>query len=692
MNGQDRNFKKGKKLYDVFYYSQAVPFLEKSYHKNKDTLSLHYLAYALVKSKQYDRAIPYFKELASNKQALPEYYMDYGKLLKNNGQYAEARSWFIQYLRKNPNSMEIRMLLRSCDLSSDLLRNKLGISAVSWDKNSAQIDFAPTLLQNQLIFSSNRPLRLYDTETYGWDDMPFLNLWQSESFGNNEPNPFSKKLELPYHVGPCTFKADGAEIIFTANQMNGKKLILDSSGTNRLELLVSVKENNNWTNPQKLEFNSNEYSTGHPSLSADGNILYFASDMPGGFGGSDIWMCNRTASGWTKPRNMGAEINSAGNEFFPSIQGDTLWFSSDFWPGLGGLDIFFSVKNNRGWSQPVNPGAPFNSNRDDHGIAFVPNSNTGFFSSDRLGGKGADDIYRFKQIKICLQAAALDSSTYQMMQGVIMRVNNGKDFSQEEITDANGKAGLCLPVENEFVISFEKPGYKPVRVPFNTNGFTQDTDTNILVELVKGSSFLFAGYVKDYSTKQPIQKASVVILNSKGEKDLLNTDKQGYFDLSLEPGKTYTLQASKDGYLVHEESFKMPNQNGEKTVYLDKIILNGKLNIRNIYYDLDKSDIRPDAAKTLDTLANLMKNNPYLQVEMGSHTDSRADDLYNEQLSLRRATSVINYLAAKGIEPYRISYKYYGETQLITPCPDGVYCSEEDHQMNRRTEFKILAY
>jgi len=688
---QDKQLDKGKKLFEQLKYAEAIPYLEKSYKENSNPNALHYLAYASLYSKDYASATLYFRQLAFDRKADPTYYLEYAKLLKNQGFYVESRPWLIQYLRTNPGNMEVRQLLRSVDLTPELMNNPLGFGVSPWKYNTSAMEFSPVFYRNGYVFVSNR-VQDIDGAAYGWDNMPYLKIM----FASDSTNPdiFSYRLTGNYHFGPAAITRENNRIYFTRNYMEKGRVVTDEFGTTRLMILYSDKVNGKWSKAHPLLFNSKEYSVGHPCLNSDGSILYFSSDMPGGQGGSDIWMVRQVGPDeWSPPENMGPKINSPGNELFPSVFADTLLsFSSDYHPGLGGLDLFYSSWNGKDWSSPVNMGYPVNSFKDDFGMTFAADGNTGFLSSNRNGGKGSDDIYAFKKIKICVSISVMDSMTYTLLPRAVVRISNGYQFTEELVAGADGKVSICLPVDNDFKITTERKGYLPKRYRFSSKGLVTDKDTQLLAELVEGVLLNFSGLVRNDETNELLEDALVKITGPSDFHEITSTNNAGYFDLAIDPRVPYEVTVSKDGFLVHKEKFTMPDSSSIKVIRLRPSDINQKLKIQNIYYDLNSSVIRSDAKVVLDTLIKIMKDNPYLQIEMGSHTDSRASGDYNQKLSLERAKAVIAYLQARGIDPYRIDYHYYGETQLLVPCPDGVDCGEEQHQMNRRTEFKILAY
>lgn len=688
---QDKQLERGEKLYKQFKYAEAIPYLEKSYKVNNNGDALEMLAYSYLYIKDFQMAIVHFRTLAFNRKANPIYFLEYGKLLKNQGFYKDAKPWFIQYLRSNPGNMEVRQLLRSCDMAPELLENPRGFGVEAWKYNSSAMEFSPTRYKGGWIIASNRS-GANDMYPYGWDNLPYLKLMFCTD--STAPEQFSYRLSDKYHNGPAAVTSDGNRIYITRNMQYNGRVLTDEQGVARLMIVYSDFVDGKWTKPKQVNFNSKEYSVGHPCLSADGNTMYFTSDMPGGVGKSDIWKVQKISeTEWSTPENLGKKINTPGDEMFPTLFADTLLtFSSDYHPGLGGLDLFSSILKKNGWTTPQNMGYPVNSYHDDFGMVYAEDGNTGFLASNRNGGAGFDDLYTFKKIRVCVDITVMDSSTYDLLPKAVVRITNGYQYTEELVTGADGKISLCLPIDNNFKITTERKGYVPKRYFFSSKGLIHDKDTQMLAELVPGSLLNFSGLVRNDETNALMEGALLTITGPSGFKEITSSNGVGFFDLAVDPNVTYEITATKDGFLTHKEKFMMTESSPIKEIRLRPSEINQKLKIQNIYYDLNSAEIRSDARPILDTLVKIMQDNPYLQVELGSHTDSRASDDYNQKLSQARAKAVIAYLSSKGIDPYRITYHYYGETQLLKPCPDGVECGEEDHQMNRRTEFKIIAY
>lgn len=489
------------------------------------------------------------------------------------------------------------------------------------DINTKNSDFGTAFLgKDKIIFAAPTENVKVIRNTWKENGQNFLDLYTG--LITDDRQVIDKKrmpgdVNTKYHEAGVAVTKDLKTIYFTANNYYEKKFLTDSSGVNNLQLFrASLGIDGKWTLKKKLPFNNVDYSIGHPALSHDDKKLYFVSDMPGGYGGTDIYVVDIYDDGYYgEPRNMGRKINSPGREMFPYIGKDNiLYFSSDGLGGHGKLDIYASKIYDNTVSEPLNLDLPVNSEVDDFAFIIDDMKDRGFFSSNREEGRGDDDIYSFLALP-----------------------------------------GLYIHCTHEV-----------------------------------------SGVVKSQSTGEPLPGATVELRDHTGE--VLETIIASSVDATYTLNKalcdsTFVVIGMHKGYLNDEQTINTVNDTGADALVLDLNLpdqfVSNKVNINTIYFDFDKSSIRPDAAKELDKVVQVMNEYPSLTIEAGSHTDSRATDSYNMKLSERRAKSTVDYVVSKGIDASRIIYKGYGETQLVNKCANGVKCSREEHQANRRTEFKI---
>ncbi|WP_108870392.1 OmpA family protein [Aquimarina aquimarini] len=580
-------------------------------------------------------AIPWYEKLITkySDSINPEYLFRYSQSLKSIQRYEEADKVMEQFQtligndQRAESFMNTRDYLNFIEMQSGKFRLlKLGI-------NSKYSDYAPSFdNQGKLIFASSRGGSSGMTKViHEWDEMPFLDLYSSEIIESNgilkTPKKIKGKINTKFHESSTSFSNDGQTVYFTRNNYTKRKLGSNEQGTVLLKIYRATFQNNKWTNIEELPFNSNEYSVAHPTLSKDGTKLYFASDMPDSRGLSDLYVVDIKEDGtFGTPQNLGDRINTEGRETFPYIgESGSLYFASDGHIGLGGLDVFVTVPEEFGvFSIPYNVGKPVNSSEDD--FTFVLNEDTkiGYFSSNRSGGKGNDDIYSFKQteelITSCNQyvkGVVTDATSKELLADTeVFLLDDSNNELQQTVTNAKGVYKFDLDCEKSYIIRANKVMYSPTEVILATNT------------------------VLEHEYNQPLQ-----------------LNKGGLADKEVKPGDD-----------------------------LAKL-----LDLEVIYFDLNKSFIRSDAEIELQKIIAALKEYPKLKIDVRSHTDSRANDKYNMYLSEKRAKSTVKYIIEKGgIDKSRVTGKGYGETALVNKCKDGVPCSNDEHQLNRRSEFIIV--
>ena len=541
-----------------------------------------------------------------------------------------------------------------------------------------------------------------DSRTIGFYGGPNLNMGY-ELQPISESDRFSRSLNTKYHEGPATFTKDGSRVIFTRNNYNEGKYRKSSDGINKLKLYTATQTSGVWSKAEELPINSDEFSTGHPSLSKDDQLLYFSSDRPGGLGGTDIYVSKWINGKWGEPVNLGKEVNTKGNELFPFVdEKGNLYFSSDGRPGLGDLDMFYAQLTTDGQQGLLarNLGEPLNSSKDDFGIVTDGDRLTGYFSSNRKHGGADDDVYRFSRegsLYPCreLTVSIVDAETKEPLPNTVVALDNALNDKQKQLTtDAEGLVRICLNVDSDFKFLASRDGYLESKVGFSTKDLSDDQPSRLEIPLSKGSTADEAGMttlrgrVTTQTDKKPIAGVKVMLMNEcDGTSQETTTGPDGTYEFAVKPGCNYLLEAMKDN--MGTTGSRITSE-GTGSTDLTMFKKGDVMKIDNIYYDRNKATIRPDAAVELDKVVELMKKYPTMSIEMRSHTDSRATAKYNSTLSSNRAKAAIAYLKSKGIASWRLIAKGYGESKLLNKCKDGVDCPEEEHQQNRRTEIKIL--
>jgi outer membrane protein OmpA-like peptidoglycan-associated protein len=453
-----------------------------------------------------------------------------------------------------------------------------------------------------------------------------------------------------------------------------------------------------WGNVSELPFNSDNYSCGHPALSPDDTKLYFVSDMPGGFGGTDIYVVEYREGQWSSPVNLGREINTEGNEMFPYMdEFGNLYFSSDGHEGLGGLDVFYvEMREAIPISDIKNLGAPINSEKDDFGFITNGTRSSGYFSSNRKRGYGDDNLYSFRHGCRQLNILVYDAESKKPLESVDVRMLKNGENKELFVTGSDGKITVCLETGTDFEFKALKEGYESNGVSYGTFASSLKNRTSITIYLEKSKAPIIKGTIVAEVNQRPIQGATVTLQNDKdGSQEKIITGEDGKYEFQPKKEGEYSVSARKERYAVNTENLGKVKQSkkGPKTVEQNLgLVGQGDIfRLDNIYYDYGQFFIRPDAAKELEAkLVPLLKKYPEIRIEVRSHTDSRSSDAYNAKLSDNRARAVLDYLAARGINTKRIEAKGYGESELLNNCDDSTNCTESQHQANRRTEFKIL--
>ena len=731
--------------FEKMAYAQALRNYEAflgsgSNKKEQEKEALIKLAFCYRKLQDTKNAERVYKDLFKNfEEGLDsEQFLFYAQALANNGKYRESQKMYSRYGEQQKEDFRGRKFtVAYMDNSAFYKDSALYNVDFVYPLNSKYSDFSPMFYENGLVFVSARNEGSGIKRVFIQNETPFLDLFLFSdtlslrketrksvemalaSLGSSEksikPNKiqanenfddmeepeieeFSKSINSKYHEGPVTFFKDYKKIVFTRNNYNKGRAKKSDKGVNMLKLFIASKKGNKWTDIKELPINSDQYSTGHPALSPDNRKMYFVSDMPGGFGGTDIYVVDYRDGSWGVPVNLGREINTEGNEMFPFVdEAGNFYFASDGHAGLGGLDMFYvEFRNGVPFGGVENLGAPINSTKDDFGFITDAQRSHGYFSSNRRKGYSDDNIYAFTKGCNSLNLIVLNQETNEPLADTELRmVKNGVN-KQRYITNSQGQTSLCLESGSDFEFKAFKEGYEVGTITYGTMSNSLAKKQQLKLYLEPSKRPLVRGRIVSEVDQRPIAGATVTLENERdGSIETIITGVDGrYVFQPVRDGK-YSVTAVKDNYAINTESIGKI-KNSKKNISVEQnfgMIGEGDIfRLDNIYYDLDKSEIRTDAKKELDNkVIPILKKYPDIQIELRSHTDSRASEEYNLRLSAERAKSVVDYLIKKGISSSRLTAQGYGETELVNECDDSVKCSEVEHQQNRRTEFKILA-
>ena len=628
----DKELEKANELYKNFSYIDAIKIYERIAKKgyvNQEMLES--LANSYYYNAEYKNALPWYKQLFDgNYQLKPEYYYRYAQVLKSVGDYDQANKMMAKFVElTNANDTRAALYEENKDYQKAIKKNSGRFQLHNATINTENSEYGSAFYGDKIVFAGATDGKSAKGGVSQWTGEGYYDLYEADHFDQKlgARKPFSNTLNTQFNESTAVFTKDGNTIYFTRNNYVNKKLGTDIENTILLKILRSTKDKNGkWGKPEELPFNSDQYNVAHPALSPDEKYLYFASDMPGSLGNSDIYRVQIIGNNqYGKPENLGNVINTAGRESFPYVSKENiLYYSSDGIPGLGGWDIFaVKFKEDGSTTKPVNIGQPGNSADDD--FCFVLNSDTriGFLSSNRPGGKGRDDIYSF----------------------------------HEDVP-------LMFDCE------------RPLKV-----------------------------IVKNAKTKEVIADASITLSDKMmSQLDKQKTAADGSFTfekINCNDDPHYYLRGEKEKFETAEMNIVLKEE-GDDQVY--EILLKPRevaikkgmdlakvFEIREIKFDLGKADIRPDAEVELNKIVEALRQYPKMKLDIRSHTDSRGSDSANMKLSDRRAKATMQWIINQGIKSNRLKAKGYGESRLVNKCRNGVKCTEEEHQQNRRSEFIVTS-
>lgn len=629
LSAQVNSDNKADKEYDRFAYIDAIKTYERMYERGyKSPDMLLKLANAYYFNGDLENAAKYYKELYAAETILkPEFYYRFAQSLKSIKEYEKADEMMARFNKENGNDLRAKLALTQKDYLEVIKKNSGRYIIENAGINSEYSDYGSSYYKENLVFTTARDTGNFVKRMDPWTGEGFTNLYQSSIDADGSLKDVRrafKNLNTKFHESTPVFTKDGTTVYFTRNNYNNGKRGKNANETTLLKVYKATLKGESWDAITELPFNSDNYSVAHPALSFDEKTMYFASDMPGTLGQSDIYKVSINDDGtFGTPENLGKTINTEGRETFPfSTEKNELYFASDGHPGLGGLDVFVSKARQDGsFKEVLNVGEPLNSSKDDFGFLFNTNTKIGYVTSNRDGGLGGDDIYKAKETR------PIEYPCEQFLAGTVADVETGEMIE-------NAKVSL-------------------------------------------------------YDSSYKLLKSATT--NAKGEFDFGEVDCEA----------KYYIKTEKEAYNTDEISTTIADNTGKTIVpvtiekTLKKVTVGDDIakvfGIKIIYFDLNKYNIRPDAALELSKILDVMVQNPTIKIDIRSHTDSRNTAAYNEKLSERRAASTKEWLIQNGVNQSRLTAKGYGESQLVNKCADGVECTEEEHQANRRSEFVIVS-
>jgi len=752
---------KAKKEFENMNYTAAIKHyeqLEASF--SADLADLKNLAESYLKVNDTKDAERILRKIVVQDVNEPYYVKKLAMVQTSNAKYLEALANWEKYAALAPADVVANHSVEALQKMPKLQRDSLFIDIYDLNINSHWTEFSPHIVNNQLVFVSNRAVGPVH-HVFEWNHTPFLDIYavdtakilkkkyrkplgvegevdenhQSYSkkiaglhddhtpmtsndnntggyFGHHPPvdsmwakdsiygdvvTKFNAHLHSTYHEGSVAFTSDYKKMYFTANDPRSKK----EDGVIKLKIVeANLNSKGKYKDAQKLPFNSIHYAVCHPTILKDDRTMIFSSDMPGGLGGMDLYKSTQSNDGnWSTPVNLGPNINTNLNEIFPFV--DTLgvlYFASEGWGGFGGLDIL--KKNLNDDAIPINLGYPINSNKDDFGL-FKSNKQKGYFSSNRKHGGSDDDLYFFidkrrdtKKLVVITKVKKLDGSIVALDAVDIAVVDAAtKEVVKRDTSKGSLTTVIELPTRHQYNVAAKHHDMATLTAMVDFESDMVNDDTLELVFIQEEDQLLVNGVVKDGATGKSLANAKVFVYDVTNQTSAVYvSDANGKYAYNAKYNSKYLVKGMHEGYFADCQQVVVKNKKDSANtdpLILSKIQVNKTFEIKDLYYDYKKWDIRADAAMVLDRLVHFLAEYPEIHVELGSHTDARGGDKYNHDLSQSRAASAVNYVVQHGIEASRIRAKGYGETKLLNRCKNNVKCSEEAHQLNRRTEVKV---
>lgn len=696
------DFKKAEDFYKVLAYRNALElYLHYEEKHPGHQLSTERIADCYVKLNNYSEAATWYSKLVVRPDTDPMNHYNYAQALCMIGEYEKALKAYRHYeqLQKNDGREKLKIAFLE---QIDFHRRDSNLYTVTeaWF-NSDQSDFGPHYYKDGIVFVSARDRDLFikrkSLSALNEDEMPLNTFFVlphedvQQSEAQQVPLFYKRELNSIYHDGPVAFFHNDKKIAFSRNTLRNGKPARDADGKINLEMFfATLDENNTLSDVTAFPYNDHSHSTGHPWVSNEGNILYFSSDRLGGYGGADLYVSYLQNGKWTEPQNLGDDINTAGDEFYPFIYKDSvMFFSSNGHGGFGGLDNFVSRIDQGSFTMPVNMSFPINTNMDDFALIIDHTGRNGLLSSDREGGKGYDDIYNFSLNKFTLLGTVVEkTSKLPISEATVFVRDHDGNLVDSLTTDSIGRFFTELPLDKEFVVNSKKAGYTSIdeiRLLTDKNSVLTDTLTIPIWE-----NGLFAqGFIYSNELQSVLRDATVTLENlTTGTIDSINVGQDAFYKFLVLPNTRYRITARKAGHIPN--GFNLNTDGLYRANLVNDILLEETfLEKLQILFDFNEAVIKSEFNPTLERFVKDLKRRPEAKVNIGAHADSKGSHQYNLELSSKRAVAVTNYLANRGINKSRIEAHGFGEELILNKCSDGVECSDEEHSLNRRAEIKI---
>lgn len=708
--GSQAHIRLADKFYNEMAYAQAVEEYQQA--ADQGAVNEHVtsrLGECYLRLNQPQRAEYWYSTVVKFLNCSPENFFYYAEALKSTGRYDEAERWMDKYLNavnatgnKKSNVSDFAR-----KFAYDTERYQVQLLSI----NTPYSDFAPAWSGSEkLIFASTRKEKVGLVRKAAINGQPFLDLYEADIMPSGDltgVQMLGGSINTKYHEGSVSASADGNTLYFTRNDLLKGKSNKSKAGVHHLNIYQASRNGNAWDNIVPFDYNEVEFSVGHPSVSANGKYLFFASDMPGGEGGSDIYFCEFVDGVWAEPKNLGKGINTSRDEMFPFIASDgTLYFSSNGQPGLGGLDTYAAPKQVDGsYDLAINMGAPVNSARDDFGLIIDPTSGKGYFSSNRPGGKGDDDIYFFEQLseltdRFLCTGLVVEEGLKDVLEGVdvILMTLDGEEVARDK-TDPDGKFAFPIIENNDYKVLVKANGKFDAVQHFNSHNIERQQIVSCYFELMEEEGVVVNGVARS-NDGALIEDMNVTVVDlTTFETNTSKTGPGGDFMMRVKPDAKYEVLFEKRGYF----SMSVPcsskgidkgliDLNAIRPLLFDVAEVGKPILVKGVKWYGSEMGLSGASKSAVDLLAEKLMVNPAMIVEIGVHSDARQDASTSTALTKARAKVVKDYLVLYGIRDDRIKDKGYGSTRLINRCIPGAQCTAEQHMENVRLEYIVTGY
>ncbi|MCF8338031.1 MAG: OmpA family protein, partial [Bacteroidales bacterium] len=694
MERGEKAFQNQNYIEAVEYFKEALPKARQKLSPDRLTDLVYRIGYAYLEMNRFEKALPWLEEAVFSGDHDEKQYMAYAEVLTNSRRIDKALKAYRKILKKNPSNSFARQRIGSLETMKS--EQTVAVNLIDQEKiNSKHSDYAPGWFMEKIVYTSaragNKPSKNPRTGQY-YSDL-YSAEYNSRTGKWEGGEAFSDKLNSRKAEGGFAYDRKSRTAYFTRCFETQKPCQIMYSRLDR---------EGEWSRPKKIPFNKN-VEVGHPTLNSEGNTLYFVADIDGGVGGKDIWKMRRLGDKeWSVPVNLSTPVNSEFDELFPYYAYDSLlFFASNRGQALGGLDLFVAVNRNGTFAKPRRLDSPFNTTRDDFGL--IIRNDKGLFCSNRKNKRKSDDIFSFRGLPFLIeingQVVAQGTNTPVERASLKLVFDN---FQTSLEADSMGYYSCKVPLMASYTVEVSARDYSSRSFSEswkNRSLFLKDTVITRNYYLnKKTAAATIKGKVVNRKTKKVMPQEKLRLYREGQLMDSTKTDNRGVYSFkNLSSKGNYTVKISKEGFFSESRQCMVPELTtpavfSAKTGYdmdfqLTRIQKEKEIVINNILYDFNKASLRPESRKELDKLVSMLKETPNVIIQINSHTDTRGSRSYNQRLSQRRARSVVDYLTRHGIDTDRLFAKGYGESRPLVQNAQ----TETEHQLNRRTSFKVLA-